>query len=180
MNTVDMSETIWHVIRTQVRMEFAVAYYLGRRNFRAFAPFCFVQTKHARKVTEVRRPVFVRYVMVGRSAKRDINDALLCPGVSGLVRFRDEPAIVPNKIMAALMDDCDGDGWMKSKDDHPALKWFKPEQKVKINSGPLEGFIAQINALDDDGRLSVRVQMFGATRSISVPSATVEALEPTP
>ncbi|MEO1106168.1 MAG: hypothetical protein AAFW98_20950, partial [Pseudomonadota bacterium] len=136
--------------------------------------YCFVQTRSARKTVDVRRPVFVGYVFLGMREGQGLWDAKWCRGVLDVITFANEPAIVPARIMRAVMDDCDSDGWMRSADDNPDLERYEVGQSVKIVGGPLEGFVAQIQALDGMKDLCVEVEMFGAKRLAKVDASRVK------
>ena len=168
--------TAWHVVKTKPRAEFQAAYHLMRLNYRAFAPYCFVQRRHARKTEDVRRPVFVGYVFLGIVGARPLYDVDRCVGVSHLVTFDDKPAVIPTRVVRKIMDECDSDGWMRSADDRADLERLEVGSTVKVVQGPLEGLIAQINRLDASGGVCLSVEMLGA-KSVSVKPSAVKPIE---
>lgn len=168
--------TTWHIVRTKPRAEFEASFHLGQAGYRAWAPYCFVQIRHARKTSDVRRPVFVGYVFPGLREGQGLWDAQYCRGVSHVINFgSDDPAIVPPRVMRALMDSCDSDGWMHSADDLESLERYEVGQSVRITEGPLEGLVAQIKALDATNRISIEIEMFGANRAVKLDASRVES-----
>lgn len=161
----------WYVAEAQPKREALAIEHLRRQGFRGFCPrFRKVRT-HGRKRELVLVPLFPGYVFVRidieRQPWRSINGTL---GVKRLVGSeRNRPDTIPAAAMQALLRRCD-DGVVTQLVDQP-----KAGQAVRILSGPFADSLAEIEALDERGRVNVLLEILGQRTSVRM---TIDSLAP--
>ena len=86
----------WYVVHTQINREPTASQHLERQGFEVYCPRYRTTVSHARRVREVARPLFQRYLFVKVNTEiqrwRSINGTI---GVSKLVSFDGQPKPVP-------------------------------------------------------------------------------------
>src|SRR6185312_3505160 len=93
----------WLVVNTQPNREFLAADNLMTQGYHVYAPVIRKQTRHARRVREVLRPLFPGYLFVRRcAAEMRWRPILSTMGVRSVVRHGDEPSQLPEAVIAAL------------------------------------------------------------------------------
>lgn len=177
LNTAPTATT-WYVARSQPRMEWEAMRGLERAGYRAWFPHCWRQTRHARKTSDVRRPVFPGYVFLGLREGMGLFEASTTRFVHDIVTFNDEPVPLPPKVMRCLMDRCDPDGWWREADDHSILERFEIGQQVRFTEGPLEGLITIVAAIDGRDFVEVEAEILGSIRRIKASAQRVEPVSP--
>ena len=95
----------WFVAHTQPNAEAKAVANLNRQGFEAYFPRYLKRRRHARKVDTVAAPLFPRYVFVAVdiSAQR-WRSIYSTVGVARLVCNGDEPAAVPDAVVAVLRE----------------------------------------------------------------------------
>jgi len=127
----------WYALRVKPHKERSVVEFLQSREVELFAPTVRVKPKNPRAAK--RRPYFPGYLFVYADLQAEGVHALSwIPGTHGLVAFDDEPAIVPSHLIHELQHriaQLDAQGGLEAVD-------FKRGQRVRIVSGPFEGYEA--------------------------------------
>ncbi|MGH7059167.1 MAG: transcriptional activator RfaH, partial [Stellaceae bacterium] len=95
----------WYAVHTQPHAETRARDNLLRQGYAAYLPRCRVYVSHARRRRVALRPLFPRYLFAGvdRAAMR-WRPILSTFGVADIVRTGEEPAPVPDEILAALRE----------------------------------------------------------------------------
>ena len=143
---------------------------LTRQGFETFMPMQKKTVRHARQLTDVFRPVFPGYIFIQLGQKqtdwRKVNSTF---GVSRLVSFRaQKPAVVPEELMRALMQRCDGQSALRPPDD------LKAGEAVKMMSGSFAEFVGEIEAFVAADRLRILFDFMGQKIRLDVPTGDVE------
>ena len=147
----------WYVAETQPRKEALAALHLGRQSFDFFLPRYRKTRRHARKFDTVLAPLFPGYIFVRfdreQSSWRSINGTfgvrrLLC-GEGGALQS------MPSRVVEALQARCKGDVF------EPANDSLRPGEQVRILQGPFTDLIAQVQSLDDRGRVALLLDVLG-------------------
>lgn len=133
-----MTTQRWHVLYTKPHQESLVFQQLEGRDLDAFFPFVRLERGH-RRGTRV-EPVFPHYIFVKVDLMtRDAASLQWLPGVRSLVRFGDQPAIIPDAIIQQLRERL---GQYQDRVLRKSEWQFQPGQKVEVVDGPFSGFDA--------------------------------------
>ena len=103
-----------------------------------------------------KRPLFPGYMFVafeeGSMLWHKINSTY---GVSKLLTIFNEPYIVPNTLIAAIMARCNHAGVLLPK------KQLSKNDRVRLISGPFDKFLATVESIDEDQRVWVLIDLMG-------------------
>ena len=146
----DLRDTRWYVVHTLPRLEGTAQGHLDRQGFETFFPRIATTRRHARRVENVRAPLFPRYGFVrldlGRDRWRSVGGTI---GVAGFVTVADRPQPVPHGVVETLLASRDESG----------LTVFghglKAGDQVRLLSGPFCGALGVLERLDDKGRVEL-------------------------
>lgn len=135
---------------------------LNRQGFTTLLPMERKTQRHRGQLRSVRAPYFPGYIFVGlgptSSPWRAIRSTY---GISNLVSFGLQPAMVPPEIIDDLLYHCGPDGCMQN---HVQLA---EGDKVQITHGPLTNFFARVEKLAPDERAWLLIDIMGKeTRSL--------------
>jgi len=154
----------WYVVETQPRAERVAQAHLERQRFDSFCPRFRKTRRHARRVDEIVAPVFPGYLFVAFDRDRDNWTAI--NGTRGIRRLlgprAQRPQPMPVAAMEALLARCEGDRMGKLCPD------FVPGDKVRLLTGPFFDLLAEIETLDDRGRVRVLLDLMGRTTAVTV------------
>ena len=146
------------MVQTQVNGELKAAQNLMRQGFEVYLPRYLKRRRHARKIDFAAKPLFPRYLFVAIDMAtqrwRSIQSTF---GVARLVCNGDDPAMVPEGVVCALMAREDGKGFitMNSK------AVFAPGDKVRVLAGAFIDSAALFNGMADHDRISILLDMLG-------------------
>lgn len=137
---------------------------LRRQGFLTFMPMQKVTVRHARKLRDVLRPVFPGYLFIefgaDRADWRKINSTL---GVVRLVGFeKSSPSPVPDDLISGLQARCNDEQCLRPEND------LAVGEKVKMVAGAFAGFIAEIERLNDNERVSVLMDLMGQNMRVEL------------
>jgi transcriptional antiterminator RfaH len=156
----------WYVARTLPLRELQAAAQLANQGFRAFVPRYWKNRRHARKVETVSAPLFPRYIFVvfdrSRDRWRSINGTL---GVERLLMQAGEPQPVSGNFVENLMAIADAAGHVRFDFQ------LREGQSVKVTAGPFADLIGQLLHLNDNGRVSVLLEILGGKVPVTLPHA---------
>lgn len=155
----------WGVVNTHPHRERQAVLNLERQSFVVYLPRFARIVRHARRTSEVERPLFPGYLFVGidpqTTAWRPIASTV---GVRGIVKFGDRPALVDDGFVAALRAR-ERDGLIVLPD-----RPFEPGESVRVIGGPFAGAVAQVLAGRDSERVVVLLELlkkeFAATLDV--------------
>ena len=140
----------WLVVKTHTHKEEVAAQSLQRLSFSTYLPVVQRRIRHARRVRDVRRPLFPGYLFVDvtgdDSAWRSIRSAF---GVRQLVRAGTELAFLPGSVIDGIR--CrEVDGVIRK----PACA-FIVGQHVRLQGEAFDGLVATIIEMDEKQRFVV-------------------------
>ena len=157
----------WYLVHTRPSCERKADLNLKAQGLKTFLPEIEKTVRHARRLANVRRPLFARYLFVSLDVSRDawspINSTI---GVSRLLAQQGRPAAVPVGIVEALLSHSDAG---LTRLDHSLAQG----QRVRILSGPLADFTATILRLDARRRVDVLLEIMGSAVSVSIDRSTL-------
>ncbi|MFY9210027.1 MAG: transcriptional activator RfaH [Aestuariivita sp.] len=136
---------------------------LTRQGFATFVPLEDYTRKHNGKFLTVSRPLFPGYIFVAVDVAqghwRAVNST---QGITRLISFGDQPAVVPSDLMAELMARHN-----RAETDAPE-KVFSPGDAVRVTSGPFFDLVAEIERISADRRIWLLMDMMGGKTKVSV------------
>jgi len=156
-----MNEAIgarWYVVQTQVNGEAKAAQNLQRQGYEVYLPRYVKRRHHARKMDFTAKPLFPRYMFVAINVAtqrwRSVQSTF---GVTRLVCNGEDPAAMPDGVVAALKAREDDKGFVKL-DLRPA---FAPGDKVRVLAGAFVDNAGLFNGLADHDRVSILLDILG-------------------
>ena len=154
----------WYVAETCNRGEIQAQRNLERQGFFSFCPRFRKLRCHARRIDYQLTPVFPGYLFVRFDRERDRWHAI--NGTTGVKRLigpsGSRPQSMPEPAMQALLDRCCGDivfGLFTS---------LEPGQPVRLLWGPFANVLAEVERLDERGRVRVLLNMLGGATPVTV------------
>ena len=143
---------------------------LRRQGFETFLPLEDVTQQRRGKFVTVERPLFPGYIFVALDISsglwRTVNSTY---GITRLVSFGQEPAVVPQDIVSQLILRCDPAGKLL-----PAPR-LKPGDMVTLATGPLANFVAQIETINSEQRAWVLIEIMGGPTRMEVGTEQLRA-----
>lgn len=148
----------WYVVRTQPHAENKAVSHLDRQGFKTYLPRYLKKRRHARRVEIVRAVLFPCYLFVAIDRQtqrwRCISSTI---GVSHLVCNGEEPAPVPDSVIAVLREREDEHGLIRLPP-HPR---FATGDKVRLLDGAFADCIGLFEGMKDIERVSVLLDLLG-------------------
>lgn len=148
--------TSWYLAQLKPNRAAQAQRNLARQGFRTFLPLE-EETKRVRgKFIQAPRQLFPGYIFVAFVAELGrwhvINSTL---GITRLVSFGKEPAVVPLDVVSKLMLRCDASGKLLP----PRI--LRPGDQVHLKSGAFADFVATIECLAPDRRVWILMDIMG-------------------
>ncbi|MGF1644270.1 MAG: transcription/translation regulatory transformer protein RfaH [Thiotrichales bacterium] len=155
----------WYVIHTKPRQEDVAEGNLKRQGFEVFLPRCEQQKRRRGKWKGVIEPVFPRYLFIHLTfGDQNVSTIRSTRGVSGLVRFGEQPTAVPEDFMRSLLMASDPDSGLY----RVGVEVFKPGDAIQVIDGALAGLQGIFKAESGDERVSILLNLLGREHSIEV------------
>lgn len=135
---------------------------LNRQGFTTLLPMERKTQRHKGQLKSIRAPYFPGYIFVGIDARSSPWRAIRSTyGVSKLVSFGLQPALVPPEIIDELLSHCGPEGFMEN------YVQLAEGDNVQITHGPLTDFFAKVEKLAPDERAWLLIDIMGKeTRSL--------------
>lgn len=126
--------------------------------------------RHARRINEVLKPYFPRYLFASGASLYQINNT---PGVATMVYFAGEALPVPDPVMDELRSRGDDAGLVDLQpDEREARRRYEKGEIVRINGGPFEGLFGSVG-LDTGKAVQVWIDLFqGRVQASLLPEQT--------
>jgi transcriptional antiterminator RfaH len=161
----------WYVVQTHPHAEARAMSHLQRQGFATYLPRYRKRRRHARRIETVEAPLFPRYLFVAIDVSaqrwRSVHSTI---GVSHLVCNGNDPAPVPNAVIAALRSH-EQDGYVCP----PARPPFKPGEQVRILDGAFVSCLGLYDGMMDDERIAVLLDLLGRKVRILLDPESVAA-----
>jgi len=164
----------WYVMHTNPKKESFVNGQFLDRSMETFFPYIQFDRGYSRGIRI--EPFFPNYLFFCSDLhSRQSHDLQYMPGVRGIVRFDNRPAVVPEAILEELRHRLQPYERRVMK----KTEWlFKPGDKVLITNGPFEGFEAIFergkNGLE---RAQILLNILGTTTHTEIDARHLKALE---
>ena len=161
----------WYVVHTQARAEDKARFNLDRQGFPTYLPRYLKRRRHAGRVDIVAAPFFPRYLFVAVDIAtqrwRAIQSTI---GVSRLVCNGDEPAVVPDRVIAQIQQSEDERGYLKVQ-----RPQFVPGDKIKVLEGAFLGCFGFFEAVTGEDRVAILLDLLGRKVRISLEADVISA-----
>ena len=153
--------TGWAVVNTQPHREHIALENLQRQEFIPYCPLVKRRRRHARRVTDVLRPLFPGYLFVKINPDAERWRPMLSTfGVRSVVRCGDKVSLLDDIFVQALRArEVEG---VISRPQSP----YQIGQEVRVSGGVFDGLVATILELHEPDRLTVLMQLL--SRAVKV------------
>lgn len=162
---------MWVAVCTQPNREMLAVDNLRRQGYEVYCPMLSKARSHARKVEQVRRPLFPGYVFVSlevmRQGVRAIHSTF---GVRHLVQFGDKPARLPAHFIGALKA-CEVDGVIPPQ---PIAEALPQGARVLIKDGAFKDLMATVLSCQAQDRVVVLLDILKRSVKAGVPAHYLE------
>lgn len=157
----------WVAVNTHAHREDLALDNLARQGFNVYCPMIRRRVRHARRTSDVLRPLFPGYLFtqidVSLQRWRPIESTY---GVRALVRCGDRLSFLENGLIESLkMREVNG---AIARPEEP----YRLGQQVRMRGGPFDGLVATIIAMDEKDRLTVLMDLLN--QSVKVKVATTD------
>ena len=161
----------WYAVCCKPRQESVAEENLLRQGFRTYLPRISMRQRRRGRWVETVEVLFPRYIFIHVDPeRRSMASVRSTRGVTGLVRFGGQPAVVPDVVMDALKRREDVASGMHM-DDRPA---FSAGDAVKLVDGPLAGMEGVFTEKDGDKRVIILLELLGKANKISISSDWID------
>ena len=148
----------WYVVQTHVHSENKAAAHLLRQGYDVYLPRYLKRRRHARRVENVPAPLFPRYLFVGFDVMaarwRSIQST---QGVSSLVCNNNEPAMLPESVVAELRRREDDNGFIRLD----LRTQYAPGDKVRVVDGVFGDSFGLFEGIADRDRVAILLDLLG-------------------
>ncbi len=157
----------WYVVHTKIRQEALAMTNLNRQGFECYIPMIKMEKLRRHKATLVNEPMFPRYLFIRLDTSGSgpswspIRSTL---GVSQLVRFGGQPALVDSKLIELLRT--------REQVGQPE-RLFKAGEKVVVADGPFVGFEAIFKTADAESRSMILLEMLSKPVAMRIETASL-------
>lgn len=157
MEHTPSSKRSWYLIWCKPRKEHLAQENLERQRFETYLPLVRQLRRRAHRRITVVEPLFPRYLFIHLDKEKDNWSSIRSTiGVTALVRFGDQPAQVPDRLIKELQAHESPDGIH----DLPSRS-FQQGQKIRIEEGPLAGHEGIWLASNGKERAQVLLEIMG-------------------
>lgn len=164
------SMNAWYVLQSKPRQEVLAKENLERQGYSAYLPQIRLNKRLRGKWQSKVEPMFPRYLFVELTPFQDDFGPLRSTrGVSSVVRFGLEPAVMPTNIITELKArECGETGVVE-----PRSALFETGQNVEILDGPFKGLEGVFSASTSEERVILMLNVLGQKTRVAVDSSLV-------
>lgn len=155
----------WYAVFCKPRQEAIAEENLALQGYWVHLPRISVRRRlHGRWIDTV-EALFPRYIFIRvNPALQSTAPVRSTRGVTGLVRFGSEPAIVPTAVVDALIERADGVTGVHQD----SRRLFRPGDPVKVVEGPFTGMEGIFNEQDGEKRVIVLLGLLGKANKVRI------------
>jgi len=158
----------WYVAQTLPCQELRAEAQLRQQGFCPFLPQMIKTVRHARKLSNVRVPVFPGYIFVAFAQTRHRWQSISSTwGVRRLILANEYPVPVPRGLTEVFIDACVVDGIFRFDDG------LVVGHTVQVVQGPFVDLIGCIERIDANGRVKILLDIMGGKVSAVMPRAAL-------
>lgn len=161
----------WFAVYTQAGKEGLAKQHLENQGFSVLLPLYEKTRRHARRVEQVQRPLFPRYLFINPSAEsagwRSVNGTV---GVQYVLADGGQPIVVPDHIIAGITTRMDDRGLVVLED-----QGLTVGQRIRVTDGPFAEAEGLFRAKSSKERVIVLLSVLGSSVPASIPETYVQA-----
>lgn len=155
----------WYGVCCKPRQEVVAEENLLRQGFHVYLPRIRIRQRRRGQWIDAVEVLFPRYIFIRLDPlRRSTATVRSTRGVVGLVRFGGQPAVVPDAVMAALLQREDAASGLH-QDNRPL---FGGGEAIKLVDGPLSGMVGVFSQQGGDKRVIVLLELLGKAHKVSV------------
>ena len=162
----------WYLAQCKPNATHIAVRNLDNQGFASFLPLQEGTKRKGRGFHHQIRPLFPGYLFVQLDTTegpwRRINSTR---GIARLVRLGAEPSVVPDAIIANLMQRCDEMGIIQ---DAGALE---AGDQAQVTQGPFSGFVATIANIEANARIYILLDIMGQSTKVSIDAKVIKPLK---
>lgn len=158
------SDLPWYVVHTKVRQEQTACENLARQGYKVYLPQMKMLKRRRGRQQAQYEPLFPRYIFFQpASAAHSISPVRSTLGVSTIVRFGQEPAVIRLETLRAIR--C----FEARRNDAPVeeISPFQPGVHIRVADGPLVGLEGLISDVSQE-RVVVLMHLLGQDTRVSL------------
>ena len=160
----------WYAVYTKPRQERIALENLERQSFEAYLPLIRTKRRRGAKWIESIEPMFSRYLFIRlEPGKTSVASLRSTRGVTGLVKFGNTVAPVPEGLVSALMKTADPETGVHA----PEPKLMKEGDPVVVTDGPLANIQAIFRAADGEERAIILWKLLCKETEVAVPMSQI-------
>jgi transcriptional antiterminator RfaH len=160
----------WHVVHCHTSSEIKAVVNLERQGFECYLPFYTKSRRHARRVDQVKVPLFPRYLFVrfDRQADRwrSINSTI---GVNRLISNGEDPVPIADVLIDDIRSRENDQGVIKINLISPPL----PGEAVQVIGGPMLDHSGIFECEKDNDRVVILLNLIGRDVRVTLHSELV-------
>jgi len=161
----------WYVVHTKPRAEAIAEANLERQGYSVYYPRLSQSVRRGQRRREMIGPLFPRYLFLnldeGRQSLKPVHSSF---GVSAVVRFGSQYAIVTDAVIDALRERADHQSGLHRLN---AEGCFRPGAPVKVAEGPFEGLCGVFEREEGNERVLILLRFLGHDARVRVPTHAV-------
>lgn len=162
----------WYVIYTHAKSEMKAAIHLLRQGFDTYLPVYSKERRHARRVDQIRAPLFPRYLFVrldiAHGPWRAINSTV---GVINIISQAGLPVLMPTNILENIRAREFEDGLIHLN----TFQRFRKGDPIKITAGAMHDQIGIFDCANDSERVIILLNLLGREVKVRLPADAVTA-----
>jgi transcription antitermination factor NusG len=159
----------WFALQVRARQEAGVAAQLEGQGFERFLPFYKLRKRWSDRIKEFDAPLFPGYLFC-RFDPHNRLPILKTPGVIQIVSFNNVPAAVDESEIESIQR------LVTSGIQHQPCPFLNVGDRVRINSGPLQGMEGILTDVKGSRRLVLSVSLLQRSVAVEIDSAFITVL----
>ena len=162
--------SIWYVLQLKPNGLKLAETNLARQGYQTLMPMREISQQSKQRLQSVKRPLFPGYLFFGldegqvnwRSVTNTRGVTRVVTGTAG------QPAQIPTEVVDGLISAIAQDGLLMTMDDYQA------GDSVNVINGPFAGWLAEVTAADDEGRVKLLIDLMGRKTAVAMAGVDVE------
>lgn len=168
----------WYCAYTKPESELWARTNLWERGFEVYLPLYRKRRRHARRTDWVEAPLFPRYLFLRANFdERTPGGAAYAPGIVQLVRFGENPAVVPDRIVEELRARAGENGVIDLDNGRGSAARFQPGQRVRVEEGALVDQVGLFQTRIDAERVYILLNLLGRDVRVAIDARTLNRAE---
>ncbi|KAA3632595.1 MAG: transcription/translation regulatory transformer protein RfaH [Proteobacteria bacterium] len=154
----------WYLVYSKPRGEKLAVDNLERQGYHIYLPMLQTTRRQRGRLVDLVEPMFPRYLFISLDTSTD-NWAPIrsTVGVTQMVRFGNQPALVPDQLVQLLMDRENELGLQT-----PPSREFEKGERVRIYDGPFKDYEAIFIARNSNERVVVLLEILGKESRVAI------------